>query len=75
MAERGLRDRMVATEASPGRKEHPLSAREVEAPAERSLRNLQTDRIDLYHAHHDDGSTPLEETLSAFDGLVRATTS
>src|SRR5918996_4220026 len=41
MAERGLRDRMVvATKASPGQKEHPLSAREIEAAAERSLRNL-----------------------------------
>jgi aryl-alcohol dehydrogenase-like predicted oxidoreductase len=73
MAERGLRDRMVvATKASPGQKEHPLSAREIEAAAERSLRNLQTDRIDLYYAHYDDGSTPLEETLTAFDELVRA---
>ena len=73
MAERGLRDRMVvATKASPGQKEHPLSAREIEAAAERSLRNLQTDRIDLYYAHYDDGSTPLEETLTAFDALVRA---
>jgi aryl-alcohol dehydrogenase-like predicted oxidoreductase len=72
MAERGLRDRMVvATKASPGRKEHPLAAGEVKAAAERSLRNLQTDRIDLYHAHYDDESTPLEETLTAFDELVR----
>ena len=73
MAERGLRDRMVvATKASPGRKEHPLSATEIEAAAERSLRNLQTDRIDLYYAHYDDESTPLEETLTAFDALVRS---
>ena len=73
MAERGLRDRMVvATKASPGRKEHPLSAREVTSAAERSLRNLRTDRIDLYYAHYDDDTTPLEETLTAFDELVRA---
>jgi aryl-alcohol dehydrogenase-like predicted oxidoreductase len=73
MAARGLRDRMVvATKASPGQKEHPLSAREVTAAAERSLRNLRTDRIDLYYAHYDDDTTPLEETLTAFDGLVRA---
>ncbi|MGY1651950.1 aldo/keto reductase [Geodermatophilus sp. SYSU D01119] len=71
MAERGLRDRVVvATKASPGQKEHPLSAREVKAAAERSLRNLRTDRIDLYYAHYDDGTTPLEETLTAFDELV-----
>ncbi|WNV75965.1 aldo/keto reductase [Geodermatophilus sp. DSM 44513] len=73
MAERGVRDRVVvATKASPGRKEHPLSAPEIRAAAERSLRNLRTDRIDLYYAHYDDTSTPLEETLRAFDELVQA---
>src|SRR4051794_26253728 len=42
MAERGVRDRLVvATKASPGQKEHPLSAPEIRAAAERSLRNLQ----------------------------------
>ena len=73
MAERGVRDRMVvATKASPQQKEHPLSAPEIRAAAERSLRNLQTDRIDVYYAHYDDESTPLEETLRAFDELVQA---
>ena len=73
MAERGLRDRMVvATKASPGEKEHPLSAPEIRAAAERSLRNLQVDTIDLYYAHYDDDTTPLEETLTAFDELVQA---
>jgi len=71
MAERGVRDRMVvATKASPRQKEHPLSAQEIRTAAERSLRNLQTDVIDLYYAHYDDESTPLEETLTAFDELV-----
>ena len=73
MAERGLRDRVVvATKASPGQKEHPLSAREIRTACEKSLRNLQTDRIDLYYAHYDDETTPLDETLQAFDELVRA---
>ncbi len=73
MAERGLRDRMVvATKASRLEKEHPLSAAEIRTAVEGSLRRLQTDRIDLYYAHYDDGSTPLEETLRAFDELVRA---
>ena len=72
MAERGVRDRMVvATKASKMQKEHPLAAGEIKAAAERSLRNLRTDRIDLYYAHYDDESTPLEETLQAFDELVR----
>ena len=39
---------------------------------EGSLRRLQTDRIDLYYAHRDDPDTPLEETLEAFAGLVKA---
>ncbi len=73
MAERGLRDRMVvATKASRLDKEHPLSAAEIRTAVEGSLRRLRTDRIDLYYAHYDDGSTPLEETLRAFDELVQA---
>jgi aryl-alcohol dehydrogenase-like predicted oxidoreductase len=76
MAERGTRDRLVvATKASRQRggqlKEHPLAAGEIKAACERSLRNLRTDRIDLYYAHWDDETTPLEETLTAFDELVR----
>ncbi|MGY1745292.1 aldo/keto reductase [Blastococcus sp. SYSU D00695] len=73
LADSGSRDRVVvATKASPGRKEHPLSAAEVRAAAERSLTNLRTDHIDVYYAHYDDDSTPLEETLRAFDDLVQA---
>jgi len=73
MADRGVRDRIVvATKASPKQKEHPLSAREITAAAEKSLRNLRTDTIDLYYAHRDDATTPLEETLRAFDELIRA---
>jgi aryl-alcohol dehydrogenase-like predicted oxidoreductase len=39
--------------------------------AHASLRRLQTDYIDLYQAHRYDHETPLEETLRAFDDLVR----
>jgi aryl-alcohol dehydrogenase-like predicted oxidoreductase len=73
MAARGNRDRVVvATKASRGTKEHPLAAGEIRSAAERSLRNLRTDVIDVYYAHYDDETTPLEETLSAFDELVQA---
>jgi len=73
MASRGARDRtVVATKASRTGKEHPLAAAEIRSAAERSLRNLQTDTIDLYYAHFDDPTTPLEETLAAFDELVQA---
>ena len=49
----------------------------VRQAVEASLRRLQTDRIDLYQAHDDDASVPLEATLEAFarlieDGKVRA---
>jgi aryl-alcohol dehydrogenase-like predicted oxidoreductase len=37
-----------------------------------SLRRLGTDHVDLYYVHVDDRSTPLEETLEALDGIVRA---
>jgi aryl-alcohol dehydrogenase (NADP+) len=48
-----------------------LSAKTIRAAAEASLRRLQTDVIDLYYAHIDDQATPLDETLGAFDALVR----
>lgn len=39
--------------------------------AEDSLRRLQTDTIDLYQTHFDDNTTPVEETLAAYDQLIR----
>ena len=62
----------MATKASRTGKEHPLAADEIRAAAERSLRNLRVDTIDLYYAHWDDPTTPLEESLTAFDELVQA---
>jgi aryl-alcohol dehydrogenase-like predicted oxidoreductase len=49
-----------------------LSRRHVVQAVEASLRRLQTDRIDLYMAHQVDPLTDLEETMRAFDELVRA---
>ncbi len=48
-----------------------LTRAQIERGAEDSLRRLQIDRIDLYYAHEDDPKTPLDETLAAFDRLVR----
>jgi len=42
------------------------------AAAEASLRRLNTDYIDLYQIHEWDGQTPLDETLSALDSLIRS---
>jgi aryl-alcohol dehydrogenase-like predicted oxidoreductase len=49
-----------------------LSRRYMVEAVERSLRRLRTDRIDLYQAHLDDETTPLEETLAAFGELIAA---
>ena len=48
-----------------------LAPKYIADAVEASLRRLQTDRIDLYQSHKDDEKTPLEETLGAFDRLVK----
>jgi aryl-alcohol dehydrogenase-like predicted oxidoreductase len=74
LAERGDRDQLVvATKVGGGRGPvRSLRAETIEREAHASLERLQTDRIDLYYAHFDDEDTPLEETVGAFDALVRA---
>jgi aryl-alcohol dehydrogenase-like predicted oxidoreductase len=49
-----------------------LSRHHIIRGVEASLRRLGTDYIDLYQVHEWDGQTPLEETLSALDDLVRS---
>ena len=48
-----------------------LSRKFIMEQVEISLRRLRTDFIDLYYAHHVDPLTPIEESLRAFDDLVR----
>jgi aryl-alcohol dehydrogenase-like predicted oxidoreductase len=76
MADRGNRDQLVvATKVGGGRGPvRNLRAETIEREAQASLERLQTDCIDLYYAHLDDESTPLEESVRAFDALVRAGT-
>jgi len=72
MAARGNRNRMIiATKVGrcPGRL--GLSAQNIRAGAEASLKRLNVDRIDLYYAHADDLNTPIDETLREFDALIR----
>jgi aryl-alcohol dehydrogenase-like predicted oxidoreductase len=72
LTSRGRRDDVViATKVYSLESRHGLSAANIAAAAEDSLRRLQTDRIDVYFAHHDDPSVPQEEYLAAFDRLVR----
>src|ERR671921_1553322 len=56
----------------PGKNDRGLSRKHILESCNNSLKRLQTDHIDLYQAHRYDYETPLEETLRAFDDLVRA---
>lgn len=71
--QRGNRDDIViATKVS----QHPdfqgLAADNILKAADASLERLRTDHIDLYYAHFDDESVPLEETVTALSSLVDA---
>lgn len=55
----------------PGPNDAGLSRKHIVKACEASLRRLRTDHIDLYLAHSDDFLTPIEETLGAFDQLIR----
>ena len=84
LAERGNRDDIVlatkvraamgeqfADHRGTAKQREGLSRRWITRACEDSLRRLKTDRIDLYQAHWIDPLVPIEETLSAFDDLVR----
>jgi aryl-alcohol dehydrogenase-like predicted oxidoreductase len=75
--ERSARERIVlATKCRGamglGPNDEGLSRRHILRACEESLRRLRTDHIDLYQAHAPDPSTPIDETLGAFDDLVRS---
>jgi aryl-alcohol dehydrogenase-like predicted oxidoreductase len=69
MAARGNRDSLViATKVG---SDGGLSASNIATHVDDSLARLGVDHIDLYYAHKDDGSVPVEETVRAFDKTVR----
>jgi aryl-alcohol dehydrogenase-like predicted oxidoreductase len=75
MAARGNRDDIVvATKVAGPYQDVPggLRAADVASECEKSLRRLQTPTIDVYYAHIDDWTTPLEEILDGFGRLLRS---
>jgi aryl-alcohol dehydrogenase-like predicted oxidoreductase len=63
---------VVATKVSMLNTRPGLSAKNILAACDDSLRRLQTDYIDIYYSHRDIAETPLEETLGAYAELVAA---
>lgn len=71
MRARGNRESVViATKVGKLAPLEGLSAATIATAAEDSLRRLQTDYIDVYYAHADDESVPVEESAAAFNQLV-----
>ncbi len=69
---RNRADVVIGTKVSQHPEFRGLAASNVRAAADASLQRLRTDYIDVYYAHFDDDSVPLEETVEAFDGLRTA---
>lgn len=70
---RGVRAEMrIATKTGQGGPPGALKPEAVSAALEGSLDRLCTDYVDLYYAHRDDLTTPLDEVVSAYDGAFRS---
>ncbi|MFG3251429.1 aldo/keto reductase [Streptomyces sp. NPDC048187] len=73
LAARGNRDDVVLATKVSQHPEYPgLSAANIKAAADASLRRLGTDHIDLYYTHFDKPEVPVEEIIGALDELVKA---
>lgn len=75
LKKRRIRDKVVIATKVGGRGksvDKPNTSRKhILAEVDNSLMRLQTDYIDLYQTHYDDGVTPVEETLSTYQDLIR----
>lgn len=67
-------DIILATKVGsiPGTDKKSLSKDYILKSVEGSLKRLKTDYIDLYQSHYDDASTPIHESLEAYDSLIKA---
>lgn len=75
MKARGNRHQViVATKVGAQNRTHKedVSSAHILQSVDESLQRLQTDHIDLYYTHFDDNVTPVEETLSAYDKIIKA---
>jgi aryl-alcohol dehydrogenase-like predicted oxidoreductase len=70
---RGVRkDMLIATKTGMGGPPYALQPEKVAAALEGSLERLRTDYVDIYYAHRDDKTTPLDEVVAGYDAIVKA---
>ncbi|MCB2074596.1 MAG: aldo/keto reductase [Novosphingobium sp.] len=73
MESRGVRkDMLIGTKTGMGGPPNALKPENVAKALEGSLERLRTDYVDLYYAHRDDLTTPLDEVVSAYDEAFRS---
>ena len=73
LKKRGNRsDVVIATKVAKLSTRPGLRAANIKAAVDESLKRLQSEYIDIYYAHKDDQNTPLDETLGAFDEIVKS---
>lgn len=70
---RGVRkDMLIATKTGMGGPPYALKPEKVAAALDASLERLRTDYVDIYYAHRDDRTTPLDEVVSGYDAAVKS---